>query len=91
MLLPLPLEGALDYWDDGLFGAALEPGDIVLVPLGPRHVHGIVWDLPGESGSFDAEKLKSVAEKIDLPPFPDDMRRLIDWVASYTSRPPALS
>ena len=88
VLLPLPLEGPLDYWDDGRFDAPLRPGDIVLVPLGPRHVHGVVWDLPDEAGSFNAEKLKAVVEKIDLPPFPDDLRQLIDWVANYTLTPP---
>jgi primosomal protein N' (replication factor Y) len=61
------------------------------VPLGPRQVRGVVWESAGESepeDGHDAAKLKPVYELIDLPPFPEDLRQLIDWVANYTLSPP---
>ena len=95
MLLPVPLKGALDYADDGRFGAPLAPGDIVQVPLGPRQVHGVVWDVldedaggAGGEGGLDFAKLKPVTDKVDLPQLPLALRQLIDWVAAYTLTPP---
>ncbi len=87
MLLPVPLKGALDYADDGRFGAPLVPGDIVQVPLGPRQIHGVVWEVVGDGageGGLDLEKLKPVTEKVDLPRLPLVLRQLVDWVAAYT-------
>src|SRR3546814_4297668 len=84
VLLPLPLAGAYDYRvPDGM---ALEPGDVVAVPLGPRTVDGVVWG--GGEGGVEAEKLKDVIALLDAPPLPGGLRRLVDWVASYTLSPP---
>ncbi len=90
VLLPLPLKGPLDYWDDGRSGAPLKPGDIVQVPLGPRQVHGVVWetDVAPDGDGTDVSRLKAVLERIDLPPLPDALRQLVDWVASYTLAAP---
>ena len=79
VLLPLPL-GPYDYAVPE--GSALRPGDIVTVPLGPRDVTGVVWD--AEPGGVDDAKLKDVGERFDVPPLPDGLRHLIDWVAAYT-------
>jgi len=84
VLLPLPLEGAYDYSVPGEL--SLKPGDFVRVPLGPRNVLGVVW---GEGAADVAPaKLKSVAERLDAPPLSETMRRLVDWVASYTVAAP---
>jgi primosomal protein N' (replication factor Y) (superfamily II helicase) len=84
VLLPLPLEGAYDYSVPSEL--SLKPGDFVRVPLGPRNVLGVVW---GEgAGDVAAAKLKAVAERLEAPPLPDAMRRLVDWVASYTLASP---
>jgi primosomal protein N' (replication factor Y) len=87
VLLPLPLDGAYDY--KAAQGLDLAPGDFVRVPLGSRHVNGVVWDEAAPSDeSVAEERLKPVAERLDVPPMSHAMRRFIDWVAAYTMTPP---
>jgi primosomal protein N' (replication factor Y) (superfamily II helicase) len=84
VLLPLPLAGAYDYLAPREW--ALKPGDFVAVPLGRNETLGAVW---GEAaGDVAPAKLKRVIERLDAPPMPDSLRRLVDWVASYTLAPP---
>ncbi|HXY89029.1 MAG TPA: primosomal protein N' [Xanthobacteraceae bacterium] len=63
---------------------ALAPGDLVAVPLGSKRVIGCVWPSHREK---PPAKLKPVSAKLDLPPLPPDLMRLIDWVADYTLAP----
>ena len=78
VLLPLALDTAYSYRvPDGL---ALQPGDVVEVPFGPRKAMGVVWGLKPGSG----DNLKSVAGIVAAPALPDALRKLIDWVAWYT-------
>ena len=74
--------GALDYKvPDGM---NTQPGSVVIAPLGPRKVSGIVWDegrLPGDE--FDASKLRPLLEVVDVPPLSEPLRRLIEWTADY--------
>jgi primosomal protein N' (replication factor Y) (superfamily II helicase) len=84
VLLPLPLAGVYDYLAPSDF--TLEPGDFVRVPLGRRRIEGVVW---GEAtGDVASAKLKSVIERLPAPPLAEELRRFIDWVASYTLSPP---
>ncbi len=65
-------------------GMALAAGDVVGVPLGPREVLAVVW---GENANPDPRlhnRLKDVAEKLDVPPLKSELRSLVDWVANYT-------
>jgi primosomal protein N' (replication factor Y) len=84
VLLPLPLAGAYDYSVPP--ESNVRPGDFVAVPLGQRQLVGVVW---GE-GSDDVPraKLKAIERILPAPPLPDELRRLIDWVANYTLAPP---
>jgi primosomal protein N' (replication factor Y) len=83
VLLPLPFANVYDYVvPDGL---ALAPGDCVHVPLGPRRVSGIVWG--DGAGDVAADKLRSVAARIDLPSWSDATRAFLSWVANYTLTP----
>ena len=84
VLLPLPLEGAYDYRAPE--GMVLAPGDFVAVPLGSRAQIGVVWDTP--VGEVAEAKLRAVAEKLEAPPMPRELRRFVDWVAGYTLAPP---
>ena len=72
--------GPLDYTvPDGL---TVEPGSVVIAPLGPRKVTGIVWDegrLPGSE--VPAEKLRPILETVDVPALSEPLRRLIEWTA----------
>ncbi len=59
-------------------------GSVVIAPLGPRTVTGIVWDegrLPGVEVPW--EKLRALREIIDVPPISQPVRRLIEWTAHY--------
>jgi primosomal protein N' (replication factor Y) len=83
VLLPLPLAGVYDYLAPRLL--ALEPGDFVVVPLGSRQILGVAWG--DATGDVAAAKLKAVIERLPAPPMREELRRLIDWVASYTLAP----
>ena len=63
---------------------SVEAGSVVIAPLGPRKVTGIVWDegrLPG--AEVAAEKLRAILEVVDVPPLSAPLRRLIEWTADY--------
>lgn len=78
--------GPLDYrLPDGVTAPA---GSIVVAPLGPRKVTGIVWDegrLPGEEIAF--ERLRPILEVLPVPPLAAPLRRLIEWTADYYCAP----
>ncbi|WP_299193414.1 primosomal protein N' [uncultured Erythrobacter sp.] len=74
--------GSLDYSVPE--GMRVEPGSVVVAPLGPRTVTGIVWDhgrLPGDE--VDASKLRPLREVVAVPPLAAPLRRLIEWSADY--------
>ena len=94
VLLPVPVDRTFDYLplpgtdDPSAKGMALKPGDIVAVPLGKTRGIGVVWaQATPDSEPVDGARLKPVLEKLDLPPLPADLCRLIDWVAAYTLTP----
>ncbi|MBB1093896.1 DEAD/DEAH box helicase, partial [Rhodopseudomonas palustris] len=68
-------------------GLDLKPGDVVAVPLGPREVLGVVWAENPNPDPRLHNRLKDVAEKLDVPPLREELRRLVDWVANYTLSP----
>ena len=68
---------------------SVRPGAIVRVPLGPREVVGVVWDVEPEAG-IDPRKLKSITHVYDAPPLGDELRRFIDWVANWTLAAPGM-
>ena len=78
--------GPLDYrLPDGIAAPA---GSVVVAPLGPRKVTGIVWDegrLPGDEIAF--ERLRPILEVLPVPPLPEALRRLIEWTADYYCAP----
>ncbi len=84
MLLPLPLAGAYDYRVPSDLSVAI--GDFVSVPLGKRDLKGVVWGVG--SHEVDDKKLKNINGLLDIPPMAEDLRKLIDWTASYTLSPP---
>mgnify|MGYP006174379497 FL=1 len=78
--------GPLDYrLPEGVSAPA---GSVVIAPLGPRKVTGIVWDegrLPGDEIAF--ERLRPILEVLPVPPLPAPLRRLIEWTADYYCAP----
>ena len=80
--------GPLDYKVPA--GMNVEPGSIVLAPLGPRQVTGVAWDsdrLPAEE--VDDRRLRPLLQVYDLPPLGEPLRRLIEWTADYYLAPVA--
>ncbi|MEP7222071.1 MAG: primosomal protein N' [Novosphingobium sp.] len=74
--------GVLDYRVPP--GMAVEPGSLVIAPLGPRQVLGIVWEPERLPGTEVAEsKLRPLLEVLPVPPLPAPLRRLIEWTADY--------
>ncbi len=79
VLLPLPVPEAFDYAEPE--GMALQEGDIVSVPLGPRTVSGAVVGLKDAHGHN--RPLKPVTGRHDLPALPRSTLAFIDWAARY--------
>jgi len=78
--------GPLDYRiPDGM---AVEPGSVVVAPLGPRQLIGVAWEaerLPSEE--VGDNRLRPLAAIIDVPPIPAPLRRLCEWTADYYLSP----
>jgi primosomal protein N' (replication factor Y) len=66
--------GPLDYRaPKGM--AAPSPGTIVLAPLGPRQVTGVVWDADRlEAGEVDDKRLRPLFQVYDIPPLAEPLR-----------------
>ena len=78
--------GPLDYRVPA--DMAVEPGSIVVAPLGPRQVLGIVWEperLPATE--VPEAKLRPLLEALPVPPLATPLRRLIEWTADYYCAP----
>ena len=62
----------------------LEFGSVVVAPLGPRQIVGIVWEpekLPAEE--VPDNKLRPIASALPVPPLSTQLRRLVEWTADY--------
>ena len=78
--------GPLDYRVPE--GMAAEPGSVVVAPLGPRQIVGIVWEterLP--AAEVPDARLRPLLEALPVPPLPAPLRRLIEWTADYYVAP----
>ena len=74
--------GPLDYRVP--HGMAVEPGSVVLAPLGPRQVLGVVWEperLPAET--VGDNRLRPLLQVLPVSPLSAPLRRLIEWTADY--------
>jgi len=90
-LLPLALPAPYDYLVPQ--GTHVEPGQFVVVPLGPVDYLGVVWPRPdGEPGpKIEAKKLRAIIEVVDdVPKLPRISLDFADWVASYTLSSPGM-
>ena len=66
----------------------VEPGSIVVAPLGPRQLIGVVWE-PERLTTEEVgdNRLRNLVQAYDLPPLPAPLRRLIEWTADYYLSP----
>lgn len=78
--------GPLDYRVP--HGMTVEPGSIVVAPLGPRQLIGVVWEadrLPTQE--VGDNRLRNLLGVLDAPPIPARLRRLVEWTADYYLAP----
>ena len=86
VLLLNPALGPLDYRVP--YGMTVEPGSIVLAPLGPRQMTGVVWEEDKlETEPVGDNRLRPLLHGYDLPPLPAALRRLIEWTSTYYLAP----
>src|SRR3982751_5581910 len=81
--------GPLDYRVP--HGMSVGPGSIVVAPLGPRQLTGVVWEperMPSDAEVGD-NRLRNLLAVHETPPLSDSLRRLIEWTAGYYLAPPA--
>src|SRR5690349_15606855 len=87
VLLLNPVLGPLDYRVP--HGMTVEPGSIVVAPLGPRQLTGVVWEperMPSDAEVGD-NRLRNLIAVHDAPPLRDPLRRLIEWTSDYYLAP----
>ena len=78
--------GPLDYRVP--HGMAVEPGSVVVAPLGPRQLIGVAWEperLPTEE--VGDNRLRPLAGIVNVPPIRPELRRLCEWTAVYYLAP----
>jgi primosomal protein N' (replication factor Y) len=78
--------GPLDYRvPDGM---AVEPGSIVVAPLGPRQLLGVAWEAERlQANEVSDARLRPLARVLDVPPVAAPLRRLCEWTADYYLAP----
>src|SRR5437868_10891091 len=67
---------------------AVEPGSIVIAPLGPRQLLGVAWEaerLP--TNEVPDSRLRPLAAVVGVPPIDAPLRRLCEWTADYYLAP----
>jgi primosomal protein N' (replication factor Y) len=78
--------GPLDYRvPDGMH---VEPGSVLVAPLGPRQLLGVAWEperLPTEE--VGDNRLRPIVGTLDVPPIRTPLRRLAEWTADYYLAP----
>ena len=85
VLVPVALDQPYSYRVPP--GMALAPGDVVVVPLGPRDAVGVVWADNVEIRVGLHNRIKDVEEKLDIPPLKPELRKFVDWLSEYTLAP----
>jgi primosomal protein N' (replication factor Y) (superfamily II helicase) len=78
--------GPLDYRVPE--GMHVEPGSMVVAPLGPRQLLGVAWEperLP--TNEVPDTRLRPLAGIVEVPPIAAPLRRLCEWTADYYLAP----
>jgi primosomal protein N' (replication factor Y) len=84
VLIPLPLPEPYDYAEPE--GLNLVPGDIVVAPLGPRRVAGVVVGL--REGAGVNRPLRALEGRFEAPPLPPGALAFVQWAARYAADSP---
>jgi primosomal protein N' (replication factor Y) len=71
-------------------GMEAPPGTVVVAPLGPRQIVGIVWEKERlAADEVPDSKLRPLIGRLPVPPLKPELRRLIEWAADYYCANPA--
>jgi primosomal protein N' (replication factor Y) (superfamily II helicase) len=78
--------GPLDYRvPDGM---PIQPGSIVVAPLGPRQLIGVAWEPERlQTEEVGDNRLRPLVAVLDVPPIAAPLRRLAEWTADYYLSP----
>jgi len=82
VLIPVAIDQLYSYRVPD--GADLADGDMVSVPLGARDVLGVVWNAHAAPDPRLDNRMREVNGRLDYPPLKAELRRFVDWVATYT-------
>ncbi|WP_341760311.1 primosomal protein N' [Candidatus Endowatersipora endosymbiont of Watersipora subatra] len=89
VLLPIPSEGPYSYsLPDGM--ARPPVGTFVQVSLGSRKLAAVVWEMKKKNKIVNPKKFRPIESVFDCPPVSDELRRFVDWIASYTISSPGI-
>ncbi|MEQ7873102.1 primosomal protein N' [Sphingomonas sp. ASV193] len=78
--------GPLDYRVPE--GTHVEPGQLVVAPLGPRQLLGVAWEAERlKTEEVGDNRLRPLAGVVDAPPVRAPLRRLAEWTADYYLAP----
>jgi primosomal protein N' (replication factor Y) len=78
--------GPLDYRVP--HGMEIALGSVVVAPLGPRQLLGVVWEPERlQTEEVGDNRLRPLASVIDVPPIAAPLRRLAEWTADYYLSP----
>ena len=78
--------GPLDYRVPE--GMAVEPGTVVVAPLGPRQLIGVAWEADRlKTEEVGDNRLRPLAGLVDVPAITAPLRRLAEWTADYYLSP----
>ncbi|HVE01896.1 MAG TPA: primosomal protein N', partial [Sphingomicrobium sp.] len=78
--------GPLDYRIPS--GVSVEPGSVVVAPLGPRQLLGVVWEAERlKTEEVGDNRLRPLASVLDVAPIAAPLRRLAEWTADYYLSP----
>jgi len=78
--------GPLDYRvPDGMH---VEPGSVLVAPLGPRQLLGVAWEPDRlRTEEVSDNRLRPIIGTLDVPPIRAPLRRLAEWTAEYYLAP----
>ena len=78
VLLPLPFNEPFDYKIEGY----VECGALVRVPFGREILVGVVWEV-AQTSKIAEKKIKKVIEVLPFVPLSINLRKFVEFVASY--------
>ena len=66
----------------------VDPGSVVVAPLGPRQLIGVAWESDRlQTEEVGDNRLRPLAGLVDAPPIRAPLRRLCEWTANYYLSP----